>query len=270
MKFEVNTALGGDMMRKLMTLWSRLEEATPAQLESEIDWFIRPVAELVASRPYCVALSKRLSEPPPGDSLLGWRRVSAIYAADACPEVEALGEANLEALMNDPHVRQAVRGSGQSRVYRDQASAKSNTWGETLTLQILERTGVSDRMVGIYPVTPSIEVWMGVDAVDRPHFTEAEADLYLLAISSIARPLANIARLHGLLSCNSELTPRERETLKLLLKGCSEKSIAAQFELSTGYVHQCVVRIFRKFNVASRPELMAMWIGSPGQLDADP
>ncbi len=57
-------------------------------------------------------------------------------------------------------------------------------------------------------------------------------------------------------------SPRERETLGLLLTGQSEKSIAATLGLSPHTVHDYVKVIFRKLGVASRAELMARALSS--------
>jgi DNA-binding CsgD family transcriptional regulator len=53
------------------------------------------------------------------------------------------------------------------------------------------------------------------------------------------------------------LTPREQELLGLLLTGASEKGMAAQLTISPHTVHDHVKRLYRKFGVTSRAELMA-------------
>jgi DNA-binding CsgD family transcriptional regulator len=52
-------------------------------------------------------------------------------------------------------------------------------------------------------------------------------------------------------------SPRERETLALLLTGTSEKCVAARLGLSRHTVHDYVKAIYKKLGVASRAELMA-------------
>ncbi|HEY8080118.1 MAG TPA: helix-turn-helix transcriptional regulator [Labilithrix sp.] len=61
-------------------------------------------------------------------------------------------------------------------------------------------------------------------------------------------------------------SPRERETLGLLLTGQSEKAIAATLGLSPHTVHDYVKVIFRKVGVASRAELMARALSAPPRL----
>ena len=48
--------------------------------------------------------------------------------------------------------------------------------------------------------------------------------------------------------------------LRYLLGPLSEKEIAHELDLSTGWLHQVVVSIYRKLNVRSRPELMSIWL----------
>ena len=54
-----------------------------------------------------------------------------------------------------------------------------------------------------------------------------------------------------------QLSPRERETLDLLLTGQSEKLIAASMGLSVHTTHDHVKSVYRKLGVRSRAELMA-------------
>jgi DNA-binding CsgD family transcriptional regulator len=58
------------------------------------------------------------------------------------------------------------------------------------------------------------------------------------------------------------LTPRQRQTLQLLLAGHSEKQIAAQLGLSPNTVHHYVKAIHRHFRVSSRSELLARWVST--------
>ena len=56
------------------------------------------------------------------------------------------------------------------------------------------------------------------------------------------------------------LTPRQKETLQLLLAGHGEKQIAARLGLSRNTVHHYVKAIHRHFGVSSRSELLAKWL----------
>ncbi len=56
------------------------------------------------------------------------------------------------------------------------------------------------------------------------------------------------------------LSPRERRTLRCLLTGCTEAHAARQLGLGLHTVHEHVRRIYRKFGVRSRPQLMAKFL----------
>jgi DNA-binding NarL/FixJ family response regulator len=54
-----------------------------------------------------------------------------------------------------------------------------------------------------------------------------------------------------------DLSPRQEQTLHLLLKGDSEKQVARKLELSKHTVHVYVKELYRRFEVSSRAELLA-------------
>ena len=72
----------------------------------------------------------------------------------------------------------------------------------------------------------------------------------------------------------SELSPRLRETLQGLLEGLSEKQIADRCGISRATLHEYVTKLYRRFGVNSRHELMARWIrygtGTAANGDANP
>ena len=59
-----------------------------------------------------------------------------------------------------------------------------------------------------------------------------------------------------------ELTPRLRQTLSCLLGGDSEKQIALKLHLSPHTIHSYVKDLHRRFNVASRGELLAKFVNA--------
>jgi DNA-binding CsgD family transcriptional regulator len=56
----------------------------------------------------------------------------------------------------------------------------------------------------------------------------------------------------------TELSPRLRQTLECLLEGDGEKQVAARLGLSRHTVHDYVTALYRRLDVSSRPELMAL------------
>ncbi|RKG71776.1 DNA-binding response regulator [Corallococcus sp. CA054B] len=61
------------------------------------------------------------------------------------------------------------------------------------------------------------------------------------------------------------LTPRERQTLELLLQGLGDKQIAARLGISRFTVNQYTKTLYRRFGVQSRTALIARLLGSQGR-----
>jgi DNA-binding CsgD family transcriptional regulator len=57
------------------------------------------------------------------------------------------------------------------------------------------------------------------------------------------------------------LSPRMRQTLQFLLAGASEREIAAHLGLSLNTVHHYVKQLYKHFEVSSRSQLLARWVG---------
>jgi DNA-binding CsgD family transcriptional regulator len=95
---------------------------------------------------------------------------------------------------------------------------------------------------------------------DRP-YAEEERELVDLAHSECAWLLDGPKVANASMAC--EWSPREKETLDLLLTGASEKSVASSLSLSPHTVHDYVKAIYKKLGVASRAELMARAIAKP-------
>jgi DNA-binding CsgD family transcriptional regulator len=56
------------------------------------------------------------------------------------------------------------------------------------------------------------------------------------------------------------LPRRQREVLDRLLRGDSEKQVATALGISSHTVHVYAKQLYRKFGVAARSELMALWV----------
>ena len=62
------------------------------------------------------------------------------------------------------------------------------------------------------------------------------------------------------------LSPRMRQTLRLLLEGDSEKQIAQKLRLSQHTIHVYVKALYRGFGVNSRGELMSHFVAAGGSI----
>src|SRR3712207_210780 len=59
---------------------------------------------------------------------------------------------------------------------------------------------------------------------------------------------------------DAELSPRQRDTLQLLLFGVSEKEVARLLSISVHTAHEHVKAIYKSVGVTSRAELMARFL----------
>ena len=61
-------------------------------------------------------------------------------------------------------------------------------------------------------------------------------------------------------STDGPLSPRLQQTLQSLLAGDSEKQVARKLGLSPHTVHVYVKKLYRRYGVSSRAELLAKWV----------
>jgi DNA-binding CsgD family transcriptional regulator len=101
--------------------------------------------------------------------------------------------------------------------------------------------------------------WLGV-GVERHRLSFYKGEPF----SPQARALVRVLVEHGWLldrlletSVPQRLPRRLRQTLELLLTGCSEKQLALTLQLSTHTVHDYVRELYKRLGVSSRSELFA-------------
>jgi DNA-binding NarL/FixJ family response regulator len=107
-------------------------------------------------------------------------------------------------------------------------------------------------------VKPSVELTMRAinDAAVHYFFTKPCDPAVLHAVIG---DLLHSPRERGTPSASevTDLTPRLRETLDVVMTGASEKQIADQLGISPHTAHQYIQALFRAFGVTSRAQLMA-------------
>ncbi|HTV81259.1 MAG TPA: LuxR C-terminal-related transcriptional regulator, partial [Acidobacteriaceae bacterium] len=91
-------------------------------------------------------------------------------------------------------------------------------------------------------------------------FGARERDLLAFFLRGSTLLHRELLQLHGLLNAFRPLSPRERDVLRLLLTGVSEREIAGALRLTPATTHQYVVAVLRNFGAHSRAELMAQWL----------
>lgn len=130
-----------------------------------------------------------------------------------------------------------------------------------------ENLGIADRIwVGV-PVNGISESVFLIDRIRKrgkaPHarFRPEEAELAAAAIRGVPEFHRRLFLENGLLAGEKPLSPMQRQILRGLLTGRSEKEIAADVGQMATTTHKHVTGLYAVFRVTSRAALMALWLG---------
>jgi DNA-binding CsgD family transcriptional regulator len=138
----------------------------------------------------------------------------------------------------------------------------AETWRNTrLFREYYEPMGYDD---GIYTIWMTAHRRLIGSAIyhtpDEPPFTREDVQLASLVHRAMAPMIDREMFAEHPALAGEDLTERQREVLKLLLAGDSEKEIAAQLHRSVHTIHTYVKQLYEHFRVNSRGELMAKFI----------
>ena len=181
------------------------------------------------------------------------REINRKWAADPV----CLADPYASAIFDTAGVIRAMRTTDLAPTAEQRAASAS--------YRLIQECGLIDRMIVACVVSSDVEVHFGFDrARGQAAFSPEDRRTALAAAEMLTRPCRWLALGYGYYPRQAPLSDRERDVLSELLAGASEKEVAYKFEMTTGSVHQVVVRLYRKLGVRSRPELMALWLGDTG------
>jgi DNA-binding CsgD family transcriptional regulator len=153
--------------------------------------------------------------------------------------------------------------SGQTMVLsRDQIWGRE-TWYRSHTFNVIHREcGIDDYVISICPTNipgRCTTLWLhkGVGSRD---FTSREQGIISLIHMTINSEIGTFLAAADEPALSS-LTARRLEVLSHLINGDSEKQIAFQLGVAKATIHDHVLAIYRHFDVSSRGELLAKFIG---------
>ena len=138
-----------------------------------------------------------------------------------------------------------------------------NTWHRSRTYNEIHREcGIDDYVISICPTNipgRCTTLWLhkGVGSKD---FTDREQGIVSLIHMIINEEIGTYLAAADEPKISS-LTKRRLEVLAQLIKGDSEKQIAYNLGITRGTIHDHVLSIYRHFEVNSRGELLAKFIG---------
>lgn len=202
----------------------------------------------------------------PDDPMQGWSAADIVVLHDADAFLRR-HEATLKHFRTeivDPQSAAMVSRAGTTRAVLRAALVDDATWERSwLYQEVLRPLGIADRLVGSFPVGPTAESYFALDrALGDPPFDDRARNVLRLFLAGGPHFHHEQLRVRGVLDGTQHLSPREREVLKLLLTGLSERGMADALGLSYHTIHQYVISVYRKFGVHSRPELTALWLRS--------
>jgi RNA polymerase sigma factor (sigma-70 family) len=114
---------------------------------------------------------------------------------------------------------------------------------------VLEHLGAPGELFGVRPIIRLLGQFLAV--IDAAARSEESLRNARIKRSKLNMDLDRAIR---------TLPPRQRDVLDGLKAGLSEKDIAARLQISTHTVHVYVKALYRRFEVSTRAELMALWL----------
>lgn len=247
---------------RIHRLWDELAAFEAAHCDAALLHLLRTVAEMVgAENAYWFGAVRTADDT--SDPLLGWQP-RAIRYLHPLPDDPTFTRSRIRSIeqgaVDESTVAHAqLAGTYRANRLRDLVSAD---WFEGETYQGYLDQGVHDSLVVGTPISPVAEGYYGFLRMraDDP-FTEAERDVALYAMRGLTWFHRQVLLAHGLLVARSPLSPVERRVAALLLTNQSEKLIASTLGVSTSSLHTYVRDVYRKFGVAGRKGLTALWLG---------
>ncbi|ASK33371.1 helix-turn-helix transcriptional regulator [Alloalcanivorax mobilis] len=245
-------------------LWDEMADLPASEPEISLGKLFSRIGNLIESRHGYWLSSLRLIDDAAADPLYGWRARSIVFHGELPADQHAYTSTvkQLDKGIPDESTYNHVRRAGRFRatLMVDHVSKEFYS-GDHYIHHYLGR-GIIDRLFVVMPVNEDVESYFIFDRLrGEPNFTPKELEIASYALRSLGWFNRQIHLSYGQLVADSPLTPTERNVLKHLLSGSAEKIIAEAMSQSPHTTHQYVKTLFRKFNVRSRAELTALWLG---------
>lgn len=249
--------------RAIANLWAELNEFSLSDSDRAWAHFRQRVHQLLDVDRGVTVVQKEVAEPVEDPR----RKCLPLVTLHHGPQAERLNRLGRDWVFqepgygNEPAIQYLVAGHGRARTISLRHNVDQRTFDGSAMRGYFNVIEVEDRLFSAFPVANRLELNIGFDRVCGSRVFGVREKQMLHAIVQGIMPLARAyVRSRGLMPGQQELSPREQEVLSYLLGPLSEKEIADRLDLSDGYLHQVVVRIYRKLGARSRPELMAQWL----------
>lgn len=161
-----------------------------------------------------------------------------------------------------PIAQASINTRGEARAILRSDLMNDDEWREQWVYEkFYVPNGIGDRIVALFPVDEQSESCVVFDrSAKSDPYSRRERDILKLAVAGVGQLHRELMLLRGGVGNASRLlTPRERDVLKCVLTGDTEKEIADQMGMGRSTLHHHVISIYRKYNVRNRAGLQALW-----------
>lgn len=243
-------------------LWDALADFGPGELDRGCTFLLEELSALLEADNAMWAGVVRLRHPASTDPLGGWRMPVMKYLRPL-PGIDTTIRDYKQSLDQAPDEKSIRyhREAGRFRVMRLVDLAPPE-WFESDFYRRFFREGMDavDVMFVGAPVNDDAEAGFAFYRRDR-RFESEDALRAEEAIRGLRWFQRRLMLAHGLLLADSPLTPVEQQVLQLVVQGKSAKEVAVALDRSLHTANEYSQRLYRKFGVAGRAELMALWLG---------
>ena len=252
-------------MIRLGTLVGELGEMPGTHTDEAVVHLLDRARHLIGASDSLIAFGMRSATWPPDDPLLGWRSTPAVRRGpNAARDAQLLDawyhsrpnlplDHGLVTLACTPHAFAARQAQIAARAPHAQAAVE----------ELFDACGIGDRILAAVPVTGHAKLLFGAyRRRGSDPFSEGDAALVEALMAAIVGPARRMALAYGVIEADRPLTPRERDVLRLLLQGLTEKESACELGLATRSLHHHVSALYAKYGVRSRAELLALFLGT--------
>jgi DNA-binding CsgD family transcriptional regulator len=259
-------AVGAEVMARTHVIWDEISERSGAGIEDATNHLMAALCDLHGCD--CAAWfgAQRLEVVPQDDPMHGWRPM-ALQQLDRRDRFDAFFRSTRKAIETQDISLTTVRhtqmaGSFRATRLRDLVP---ESWFESEHYKRYLERDQADVVAVVFPVSERSESYfLFIRNAQRPRFEEHERDGLAYALRGIRWFHRHMLLFHGLLGTGAPLTVTERNALRCLLSGAADKDIAAELQIGLHRAREHVAALYRKFDVASRTELMALWLGRAG------
>jgi DNA-binding CsgD family transcriptional regulator len=251
----------------IIRLWNELAEFPASSPHEALSHCLSTLTRLVSGVNAIwvgAARDKEWERNSPSDPLLGWRPHASmhLYPEEAWRRANAMAMVAARSNRFDPHTVALASRFGRHRSHlREELVSDRELKKDWMHHEVLRPLGIGDRVVCAFAAAPGAESYLIFDRESGTRrFGQRERDVLAFFLRGGAQMHRELLQAYGLLGAMQPLSRREREVLRLLLTGVSEREIAQALGLAFATTHQYVGALLRKFGAGSRAELMAQWL----------